>query len=481
MYCYYCCYSCCLINQIFFVRDYIYTKMKKIQLNLKKKDRATLKHMSNTYEDTHMKESSKLEMENNVNPDVFLMNLQLKNKNNEHLFNMDFSEFLPTVQKKEEITSIQEQEPSHLMRDIVFDDSDINSDAFSFLDKLDNIDKNPEKRQIERPRQRTLTNGSKHSTISKRSYSKDSKQSFSIIKEESKPTTPISNISFQKKFEPMNTKSISKSISKPIQPIFKKTPEPITNPIRKLNNTNVDDFKNQLLKLNSHKTQTLNRFKNTYFQNNRNRNHISKPISNPISKPISKNRPSLQLDTTHIIPDDPIFKEPLLNNYTKPKPKLTSPKYIPPPKTYYERPLSPTHIEFPHEKEMNEQERMELETQYTQVLPKGNSNKSYISKPISKPTIHISNPISKPISNPISKPISNPISKPTIHISKPISKPSINKNNEISKKKMSYKSALYKVLKRNNKINNKTNINIPKKVLKDLYRFSNKIDINYSI
>ena len=87
--------------------------MKKIQLNLKKKDRASLKHMSNTYEDTHMKETSKLEMENNVNPDVFLMNLQLKNKDNEHLFNMDFSEFLPTVQKKEEITSIQEQEPSH--------------------------------------------------------------------------------------------------------------------------------------------------------------------------------------------------------------------------------------------------------------------------------------------------------------------------------------------------------------------------------
>mgnify|MGYP006451746339 CR=1 FL=1 len=72
--------------------------MKKIQLNLKKKDRDNLKHMSNTYEDTHMKETSKLE--NDVNPDVFLMNMQLKNKDNAHLFDMDFSEFLPTVQKK---------------------------------------------------------------------------------------------------------------------------------------------------------------------------------------------------------------------------------------------------------------------------------------------------------------------------------------------------------------------------------------------
>ena len=81
--------------------------MKKIQLNLKKRDRDNLKHMSNTYEDTHMKESSKLKED--VNPDVFLMNLQVKNKDNEHLFNMDFSEFLPTVRKKEEPEVIEEK------------------------------------------------------------------------------------------------------------------------------------------------------------------------------------------------------------------------------------------------------------------------------------------------------------------------------------------------------------------------------------
>ena len=50
--------------------------MKKIQLNIKKRDRDNLKYMSNTYEDTHMKETSKLD--ENINPDVFLMNLQVK-------------------------------------------------------------------------------------------------------------------------------------------------------------------------------------------------------------------------------------------------------------------------------------------------------------------------------------------------------------------------------------------------------------------
>ena len=44
---------------------------------------------------------------------------------------MDFSEFLPTVQKKDELASIQEQEPS-LMRDIVLDEADTNSDTFHY-------------------------------------------------------------------------------------------------------------------------------------------------------------------------------------------------------------------------------------------------------------------------------------------------------------------------------------------------------------
>ena len=113
--------------------------MKKIQLNLKKRDRDSLKHMSNTYEDTHMKESSKLKED--VNPDVFLMNLQLKNKDNEHLFNMDFSEFLPTVRKKEIPEIIEEKEPSYLMKDINLNELDDNNESFSFLDNLDKIDK----------------------------------------------------------------------------------------------------------------------------------------------------------------------------------------------------------------------------------------------------------------------------------------------------------------------------------------------------
>ena len=430
--------------------------MKKIQLNLKKRDRDNLKHISNTYEDTHMKETSKLE--NDVNPDVFLMNMQLKNEDNAHLFNMDFSEFLPTVQKKPELESIHEQEPSHLMKDITLGDDD-GGDSFSFLDKLDNIDKLPEKlsnttSDISHSPRLNSRSYSKDTISSKRSYSKDtisSKRSYS--KQSIQSTQTLKTLNVIKEDEPL----VFKESITPITPISK----PILN-----KNDNMNDFKNQLLKLNSYKLQTLNKYekRNTNYPNNMKlrRKNMNTFQNSKFKTQTQNKREPLYVNTTHQIPNDPIFKEPLLNNYIRPK--LASPKCIPPPKMIFERPLSPTRIEFPQEKELREQERMELETQYTQVLPRGNLR-------ISKPMV----PISKPMV-PISKPITYN-SKPITYNSKPISKPI----EPGSKRKMSYKKALYKVLKNKNKINSNNCENIPKKVLKDLYRFSNKIDINYSI
>ena len=416
--------------------------MKKIQLNLKKRDRDNLKHMSSTYEDTHMKETIKLE--NDVNPDVFLMNSQLKNKNNEHLFNMDFSEFLPTVRKKDNsLESIQEQEPSHLMKDI-----ELNNDieSFSFLDKLDNIDKIDKIDKIDRSYSKHSIKDvdrsySKHSIQDvDRSYSKHSIQSLNIIKEE--PTNIISKIP---KLEPIISKKI-----------YSNKPETKEIPIQNsLDNTKIDDFKHQLMKLNSYKRDTLKRYRthtNTLVSKN------SVPKIPKLNTKLNTN-PKLYINTSHEIPNDPIFKEPLLNNYVKPK--ILSPKFIPPPKIFHEKRLSPKHIDFPYDKELKELEKDELETQYTCILPKGNQKKMF-QKRCNESTYL---PVSKPISKPISKPVSNPIIKEKTQ----------------TNKKLAYKHALYKVLKNKNKIKSDKYEHIPKKVLKDLYRFSNKIDINYSI
>jgi hypothetical protein len=437
--------------------------MKKIQLNLKNKDRHNLKKMSNTYEDTHMKETSKLEED--VNPDVFLMNLQLKNKDNEHLFNMDFSEFLPTVQKKEELESIQEQEPSYLMTDIVFDDG--GGESFSFLDKLDNIDKTPSKipekihetisdiiLEIPRTTQRRY---SKDTEASRRSYSKDTeaRQTLNVIKEE--PESNSNNL-FKKE-----------SNSKPFD------------------NDKIDDFKNQLLKLNLYKTQTINRLNK---RKNINNMKLKRPSfqNNIFKKHISQQQTPLRINTTHQIPNDPIFKEPLLNNYTCLK--VSSPKYIPPPKIHYGIPLNPIHIDFPYEKELKEQERMEFESQYTQVLPKGESKHTYQHSHITpcSPT-HTKNKHTKIHSKEHGmvtpkhhhSPTTNGMVFQNSFKREHIPKQTYNTEQEPVKKKLSYKKALHRVLRHKNKIKTDKYENIPKKVLKDLYRFSNKIDINYSV
>lgn len=438
--------------------------MKKIQLNLKKKDRDNLKHMSHTYEDTHMKESTKLEED--VNPDIFLMNLQLKNKDNEHLFNMDFSEFLPTVQKKTEIESIQEQEPSHLMKDIAFDNND--GESFSFLDNLDQIDKVSNKIKIDTPRE-TFSTYTETPISNNRSYSKQSTQTLNIIKEQE-----------PKKFQNEDVKK--KSL---------------------IRENNIDDFKNQLLKLNSYKTQTLNR----YNVNNTDNIKLKRPniynsqnsnSKNNFEKRNSNTNLHLNINTSHKIPNDPIFKERLLNNYVRPK--ISSPKHIPPPKTLFERPLSPTRIEFPHEKELREQEKMELETQYTQLLPKGSGNHSCnFSKSFSKNTNDSNTPsiqikqehkrysqIIEPKITQIEPKITQNEPKITQNETKITQIDPTPNQNEPKKTdkhtKISYRKALYDILKHKNKIKrNHENNKIPKKVLKDLYRFTNKIDINYSI
>ena len=456
-------------------------KMKKIQLNLKKKDRDNLKHMSHTYEDTHMKESTKLEED--VNPDIFLMNLQLKNKDNEHLFNMDFSEFLPTVQKKTEIESIQEQEPSHLMKDIAFDNND--GESFSFLDNLDQIDKVSNKIKIDTPRE-TFSTYTETPISNNRSYSKQSTQTLNIIKEQEpkKFQNEVHDRSYSK--DSMSSKrSYSKQSTQTLNIIKEQEPNSFQNENLLKQENNIDDFKNQLLKLNSYKTQTLNRYN---VNNNNNNIKLKRPniynSQNSNSKNNFEKRNTnlhLNINTSHKIPNDPIFKEPLLNNYVRPK--ISSPKYIPPPKTLFERPLSPTRIEFPHEKELREQERMELETQYTQVLPKGSGNYSCnFSKSFSNNTNYSNTPS---IQIKQEHKSNSQIIEPKLEKNEPKiiqTKPKLTQNEpkkSDKRTKLSYKKALYDVLKHKNKINN-TNKKIPKKVLKDLYRFSNKIDINYS-
>jgi hypothetical protein len=502
-------------------------RMKKIQLNLKKKDRDNLKHMSHTYEDTHMKESSKLE--NDVNPDVFLMNMQLKNKDNAHLFNMDFSEFLPTVQKKPELESIHEQEPSHLMKDIAFDNNNDDGESFSFLDNLDNIDKISNKIKIETPRE-TFTTYIDSPMSSKRSYSKQSTQTLNIIKEQEpkKFQNEVHDRSYSKdsisskrnyskdsmsnkrnysKDSMSNKRSYSKQSTQTLNIIKEQEPKTFQNEDFKKNplkqENNINDFKNQLLKLNSYKTQTLNKYNvnnnniklkrpNIYNSQNSNSN-------NTFEKRNSNTNLHLRINTSHKIPNDPIFKEPLLNNYVRPK--ISSPKYIPPPKTVLERPLSPARIEFPHEKELREQERMELETQYTQVLPKGSgdyscnfhrtnsfsTHKNYSNtSSIHMKQYHKSN---SQIIEPKLEQIEHKIiqTEPKLTQNEPKltqNEPKLTQNEpkkSDKRTKLSYKKALYDVLKHKNKINNNTNKKIPKKVLKDLYRFSNKIDINYTV
>ena len=91
-------------------------------------------------------------------------------------------------------------------------------------------------------------------------------------------------------------------------------------PNQNINNTDIDDFKRQLLKLNTYKTQTLKKYKNTYTNTNTNTNTLFTKVtqkntntnaesSNNIAT--KKHNRNLYVNTTHKIPDDPIFKEPL--------------------------------------------------------------------------------------------------------------------------------------------------------------------------
>jgi hypothetical protein len=495
--------------------------MKKIQLNLKKRDRDNLKSMSNTYEDTHMKESSKLEED--VNPDVFLMNLQVKNKDNAHLFNMDFSEFLPTVQKKEsspskprkELESVQEQVPSHLM-------IDIEGDSFSFLDKLDKIDRVGEIKRVKdvpikkfidvtsinepkiesqkvKPRDtvtmsrsysrqstRSLKNPS-FDTVS-RSYSKHSIKSLNVIKEDIKEDVRV---------------DVKVSPIKDIKHDFIKKREKSSRFEKRSSLNNVNDFKEQLLKLNSYKNSIIKNSNKKPVYNSFEK-HIYRPKTSSVSKPYKslhsyKNRTDsisdtndsinrLQVHTKHKIPDDPIFKEPLLNTYVRPK--LSSPKYIPPPKVNYNVGRdSPTHIEFPYEKEIREEERIEIDTQYTHTLPKGShkpihSIKTQIkqqTQPI-KRFVRQMRPVQRLIQQPIQDMIDNSVKESAMKIGENLTR-KISKSKKSDKVK--YKEAIVDVLKHKKKIrtsgNTRISNNIPKKVLKDLYKFSNKIDINYSL
>jgi hypothetical protein len=297
---------------------------------------------------------------------------------------------------------------------------------------------------------------SKDSMSSKRSYSKQSTQTLNIIKEQEPKN-------FQN--EDVKKRSLTRE-------------------------NNIDDFKNQLLKLNSYKTQTLNR----YNVNNTDNIKLKRPYIYNSQNSNSKNNFEkrntnlhLNINTSHKIPNDPIFKERLLNNYVRPK--ISSPKHIPPPKTLFERPLSPTRIEFPHEKELREQEKMELETQYTQVLPKGSGNHSCnFSKSFSKNTNDSNTPSIqiKQEHKSYSQIIEPKITQIEPKITQIEPTPNQNEPKKTDKHtKISYRKALYDILKHKNKIKrnheNNKNAKIPKKVLKDLYRFTNKIDINYSI
>ena len=197
---------------------------------------------------------------------------------------------------------------------------------------------------------------------------------------------------------------------------------------------------------------------------------------------------NLNINTGHQMPNDPMFNEKPLMNYNVPK--LISPSYIPPPSNDLAPVQTPTNILFPYEKEIIDNT---INNNEIRILPKSNPINKYEQPTQPRRPVRIrhptqpkqprqliprkniyqnqtrTHPIQQPIQQqpiqqqPIIPPIQQPISTTTQH------------------KKTSYTKALYTVLSRKNKLPNTIQKyhNAPKKIMKDIYKYSNSFDMTF--
>jgi hypothetical protein len=475
--------------------------------------------------------------ENRINPNVFLMNSKLKTDDNAHIFEMDFSEFVlprkkndehqsfkksnikqsqPTFQEsnteqcqkyqiKKEQHNIGQTRVKHQIRQ----QNEIET-LTSLLDNIDNIDNpvfsnnsnNFNKSDNNNPYNNNSNNHNINSDSSKLFRKENLEQQstgasigYKSIKSNKVPehvrnlSNSVSKCKFEKNPDRQNLKSknrfgfehdFEKSSFKEVRKStginsdfvgsfpqqgkeksfrnnfeIENRKKPITNPpiiqgpthtpLKSIENPQPLNKPNHIVfekeKYNKVASKLLNLNQSTIMTLKRPKRQKHKPLNLNLlhtnNTNYNNNNNTATSSHQHVMPDDPIFQNTYDPSFKIPK--MLSPKYIAPPKGNLDNLPSPTSIPFPYE---TDPDVHSIDIGDIKPLPKGTGSGSSISK-------NVNTKLRQPSRQP--------------------------------KKKMSQHNTLYTILSRKNKIPNtvKDPKKAPRKLMKDIYRFSKPFKITF--
>jgi hypothetical protein len=480
---------------------------KVIQLDVKKKHINSLKSASNTLE-VKIDEATKVRMdkeakrkefenkiqENRINPDVFLMNAEVKNDENAHLFDMDFSEFLLPRKKNPELDKKRQDIDRRLQQNKEDYNMNVDDELTTLLNNIDLIDQptysinNEHKNVVSNNFSNMSKKTIKYNKVQERTQGNcakktDNSKSSKLFENEKygKKVSSEKVFNFENKFRTtINSNSNSRNMYE-TQPIETHQPTENKEQLRQVEKPYYEVSKSSkingdsditILRNQVHKPlvpignpQPFNMHSNIKLQK-MNFTTVASKLSN-LNKSlqhstIRRPKPTLKLDLSylnprlrpHIMPNDPMFHNEFDSSYKLPK--IQSPTYIAPPKGDLTPLPSPTTIPFPYEKD-----------------PDIHPVHIVDFKPLPKQTELLQQPSRQPSKQP-SKQLRQP--------SKQLRQPSKQlRQIKLPKQKVDYQNELYTVLARKNKLPNtvKNPKKAPRKLMKDIYRFSRPFNITF--